>query len=395
MKLMITSFGIEQAMSAPLGEESVFHRMPPVSFRSAAEAFMPDYELLVLCDQIVMDGSSFQQLVDEPVHAYAGVADTFRALSAEGRVELVDFSGILSANADLLNKMLDHDMAVLDQWVAPLRESLALWQDFRTTFERVMWHDGLRTGYAASTHDARGPASENAVPGVRWLHHVAGYLHDATHAGGQLSVLVNEALDSSGKRRQREYRGALREALRAYLAYVNANLVLSNQLGIGFHDWRDLTPFYATKFLSVGKSEDPAWKEREQVERLFTVAFPDLAIRSATGLTRVLNDKRVEELRQLVGDAVCGKVQFDERFAASVLTDVLHGEQASSRVRRVVGYATLPIGLIPWIGTPAQKVVEEAIGTPIERKIKREHRWFYMLSDVAEAESAREREPSR
>src|ERR1035438_7909530 len=97
MKLMLTSFGIDER-SAPTRGQSLFHRMPPVSFRLINEAFMPDYELLVLCDQVVMDESSFQQLIDSPARAYSGVADTFRALKAEGRIELVDFSSVLRAN---------------------------------------------------------------------------------------------------------------------------------------------------------------------------------------------------------------------------------------------------------------------------------------------------------
>ena len=91
MKLMLTSFGIEQTLSSASNGESIFHRMPPVSFRTINESFMPDYELLILCDQIVMDESSFHQLTDRPARAYSGVADTFRVLNTEGRLELVDF----------------------------------------------------------------------------------------------------------------------------------------------------------------------------------------------------------------------------------------------------------------------------------------------------------------
>lgn len=56
MKLMLTSFGVEQSVTGESGEDSMFCRMPPVSFRRISGAFMPDYELLLLCDKVLMDG---------------------------------------------------------------------------------------------------------------------------------------------------------------------------------------------------------------------------------------------------------------------------------------------------------------------------------------------------
>ena len=177
----------------------------------------------------------------------------------------------------------------------------------------------------------------------------------------------------------------MRDVLQAYLAYVNANLVLASELEVPFHDWLDFTPFYSAKFLSVGKKEDQTQTGRKQVERLFTVAFPELAIQDTSSLLKVLNDKRVQDLRQLIGDAVLGKVQFDERFAKSVLAEVLQSERKVTRFRNVLGYLTLPIGFIPGIGTPAQKLVEEAVGMPVAKKMKQKHEWFYMLSEIADA----------
>ena len=39
--------------------------MPPVSFRSIKESFLPDYDLLLLCDGVVMDAASFQRLTEK------------------------------------------------------------------------------------------------------------------------------------------------------------------------------------------------------------------------------------------------------------------------------------------------------------------------------------------
>lgn len=344
---------------------------------------MPDYELLILCDQIVMDETSFQQLISSPSRAYSGVADTFRALKTEGRVELVDYSLVLRSNADLLDKMLNHDMRILDQWVVPLRESLAMWRHFAEISMQI-WNDESVQLHAL---DAKTPdAVSEYMHTQRLKNAIRGQvMHGARNQAEDLALTVEVALHSSEKRKRKEYRSALREVLSGYLSYVNANLVLSTELEIGFHDWLDFTPFYSSKFVSVGKREDATQEGRKQVERLFTVAFPDLAIRDTTALLKVLNDKRIQELRQLITDSVLGKCAFDEHFANSVLAEVLQTERKVARFRNVLGYVTLPIGFIPWIGTPAQKVVEEAVARPMAKKMKQKHTWFYMLSEIADS----------
>jgi hypothetical protein len=377
----------------------MFRGMPPVSFRLVSEAFMPDYELLVLCDQVVMDESSFQQLIDSPARAYSGVADTFRALKAEGRIELVDFSSVLRANSDLLDKMLEHDMSVLDQWVVPLRESLATWSQFSRMSMHILHEAELLHAQSSDSADAAHyslhTAAQHRLSDTAFqssehmrhvlLHEISHLMHTAGNDASYLSAMVEDALRSSEKRKRREYRSALRDVLQSYLAYVNANLVLARELNVPFHDRLDFTPFYSMKFLSVGIPEDDAQKGRKQLERLFTVAFPELAIQDTSALLKVLNDKRIRDLRQLIGDAVLGKVQFDEHFAKSVLAEVLGSERKVTRFRNILGYLTLPIGFIPGIGTPAQKVVEEAIGLPVMKKMKQKHRWFYMLSEIADS----------
>src|ERR1700733_16022673 len=110
MKVMLTSFGIQQGYPPASRGGSPFYRMPPLSFRLVSSKFSPDYELLILCDQIVMDEPSFQQLIYRPAAAYGGVAETFRALRGDGRIELVDFGSVLLANSDRLDTMLNHDM---------------------------------------------------------------------------------------------------------------------------------------------------------------------------------------------------------------------------------------------------------------------------------------------
>jgi hypothetical protein len=392
MKVMLTSFGIEHSLLATDGESTMFHCMPPVSFQRINQAFMPDYELLLLCDTVIMDEASFDQLLHGSVAAYSKVADTFRALKSEGRIELEDFSSTLRPHTELLKTMIDHDIRLLDQWVVPLRESLEIWEHFSEMSmdlmqaERKKRFDPYRFFYTPPTHGYTEFCGHHRGFRSHDIENLTVHnLHSELKTFEISSIIVSEALRSSEKRKRKEYRAALRDVLRGYLAYVDVNLILANQLDVGFHDWLDFTPFYAAKFLSVGKDGTEVEENRSQLERLFTVPFPDLAIRDTRSLTKALNDKRVEDLRDLVAQAARGEVQFDESFAKAVLLEVFQQSERAKKWRNVVGYATLPIGFIPFIGTPAQKAVEEGVGIPLEKSMKRKHRWFYMLSDIAKS----------
>jgi hypothetical protein len=382
MKVMITSFGIEHSLSTAEIQDSIFHQMPPVSVSRINKAFMPDYELLVLCDSMIMDEASFDRLVTGCEPAYAHVAETFRALKSEGRIELRDFSAILRPLSELLERMVENDLRLLDQWVEPLRESLTIWQRFWNMSVDLMLSDREKWLSQAPSR----------VRALTFSAHQDPILHEDVHTirneRTQISLtstLIKDALESSAKRKRKEYRDALRNVLQSYLTYVDVNLILSHQLDVGFHDWLDFTPFYSAKFLSVGQDGDPVREGRNQIEKLFTVSFPELAIRNTRALMKTLNDRRLEDLRRLVADAINGRVQFDIEFAKSVLSEVFHSSQHAKKLRSIVGYATLPIGLIPWVGTIAQKGIEEGIGIAIERKHEQKHRWFYMLSDIAQS----------
>lgn len=388
MKAMLTSFGVEHSLlTADAADETTFHRMPPVSFRRVSETFVPDYELLLLCDGLVVDEVSYERLVTRSVAAYTEVSKVFEALESEGRIELADYSEALHARAVLLERMTDHDLRSLDQWVVPFRESLGLWAGFARMLPGLVDLEPSAALYQEQRLRQMGPR-EWSRSQAEQLVGIGHLYHGESRTVAELSLLVTEALASSTKRRRHEYRGALRDALRAYLTYVNSNLILSHHFECAFHDWLDFRPFYSAKFLPVGRDGDPLEDRRTQLEKLFTLPFPELAIKSPRALLKALNDKRLEDLRRLVTEAAEGRVQFDADFAKSVLSEVFRTSQRSKKARNVVGYVTLPIDFIPWVGAVAQKAVEEVAGIAIDRQYGRKHRWFYMLSEIVEAGEA-------
>jgi hypothetical protein len=341
--------------------------------------FMPDYAALLLCDKVILDESSFNALEESPHWSYSVVSDAIKALRTEGFIELVSFKNILDDNRALLEKMIEHDLKVIDQWIEPLKDSLEIWNNFapvsldRMRDESMVYQRGR--GLRIELDEAH-----SAV----WHYPAISLLHDANKSVATISMMVKEALHSSQKRKKRKYRDILRQVLKSYLSYVNANIIISNQLGVGFHDWIDFLPFYHHKFLSVGQEDITTEQHIKESQKLFRVSFPEFAISDISSLIKALEDKRIVSLRNLVQDAVDGKATFDEAFAKTVLREVLDVERRARRYRNITSYLTMPVGFIPWIGTPAQKVLEEAVGIPLEKKLKKPYQWFYLLSDIAE-----------
>lgn len=385
MNLILTSFGITENDAAIEETPSLFYRMPPVRLRASTRHFEPDYAALLLCEKLLMDETSFVMLIEKPNPLYSKTSETISALYGEGLIELVDFGRILASNQRLLEKMLENDLEMLDSWIEPLKESINIWSGFA---RRIGGSDTLSLHARHVLHNMQigsGLPYKLTIDESKLAELSEAFKDNKRLEADLMDQLVLEAFESSRKRKKAIYRKALRETLRSYLAYVNANIVLANELGVGFYDWADMSPLYRRKFLSVGRDSPESSQNVAEAHKLFEMSFPEFAITNPSILIKILRDKRVSDLRQLVSDAVEGKVAFDNEFARSILKEVLGIERRAARYRNIVSYLTLPLDFVPWIGTVAQKAVEEGVGMLVERKLKEKHRWFYMLSEVTEA----------
>ena len=281
-------------------------------------------------------------------------------------MKLVDLSAVLSTHRAQLDLMLEYDLEALDAWVEPMRESVSTW----TRFVRAMADSGMLS--AERDHERMMFAS---------LMHTGNQLASTAEQTLWIYEAVKERASVASDIDERRERVAALVA--PYLRYVNANLVLTTALDVGFHDWADFQPFYRRKFASVGHPADPSRDPAEQSRRLFELAFPEAAIADTATFLRTMRDKRIVKLRELITDAVAGKVQFDDEFAQRTLQEVLRVQQRVERFRTVVSYLTAPLWFLPGlIGNAAQKAIEEVAGALYSRTLKREHQWFYLLSDV-------------
>lgn len=362
MRIMLTSYRIGLGQANPIsmsGISETFYLLPPLNIRSSINEFMPEYSLLILCDRLVLDRSSYERLTNEAEPSLKTAGQTMKLLWNEGFLELVDYAALLRDNTNLLTKMTQNDLRSVDQWIEALKSSLETWFAFVK-------------------------AAEPKIGLERAAHY---YLHGHTDSAESVVRLLI-MLDNPGRWRLNDFRrDEVHTGLESYLTYVNANIILSNVLGVGLHDWDDFLPFYHQKFLSVGREDLSTSAAVRASDQLFNLAFPELAIRSPEHLVKLLKHRRVDELRALIDEASQGRVIFDQDFARSVFREVFGVERRLGKQRQLVGYLTLPISFIPLVGNFAQPLLQEAIGTLLENRLKKQYRWFYMLSDLAEKEA--------
>ncbi len=325
----------------------MFYRMPPISMSEIGFSFMPDYAVLLLCDRIILDKTTFTKLSEKRCGIYGEMAEVVARLNDDGFLRIEDFSSVISDNYDLLDTMLKKDLKILDEWVDALKESLNNWQAFLESVKGPLF-DQMKQN--------RDHAATQATVHIQQMHshQLSTIIH---YAGNKVSgsyMLLEEALQSARKRRKSEYRNELRNILAGYLSQVNANLVLCESLQAGFHDWYDFGPFYREKFIRVGKENAPGQDGIENVKCLFDVSFPEYTFWTPKGLLKALKDKRIKDLRELVDKATQGEIEFDREFATRTLQEVLGVESGLGKFRNYASYVTSPLGFIPGIFSSIQ-----------------------------------------
>jgi len=387
MKILLTSFGLSH-LKRKNENNDLFHRMPPVSISSVNQMFMPDYSVLLLAEKIILDNQTYYKLMTDYHYSYSYTAEMIRALYDEGFVQVENFDAVINKNKRLLETMLDRDLRELSIWIKPLEDSAAAWREFCKQIPATIRED-LNKGelqdenitYEQITEDKDKQRQMRKI--AHWLHDNASLYEYKYHNPLKSHWLLEEAIHSSTLREKPEHREALKKHLSEYLSYINANILLSQTFQAGFHDWVDFKPFYHEKFLRIAQDSYPAEKEIENVKKLFEISFPEFTFWQPKNVIKALKDKRITDLRKLIESASKGDVQFDKEFANKVLSEVFKIESNIGRFRNIISYATTPLGFIPTLGTPIQKVVEELVVQPVQNIKRNNFKWFYFISEMS------------
>lgn len=379
MKLLLTSFGRDyRENKLKPGDADVFYGMPPALFAREAAALRPDCSAFILADYVLMDGQSFERLTGSPHPLYADVAAFFTIAKAEGLIVLVDYEAVLQQKKPLLDGMLERDMAELEPWVALTRDSMRIWQQLlsngaRQTMDILSCNTDVQRNFAV--HQDTWPV---LMPDT--AHHMLS-AHVMAHVCHFTDMPLHEALNSAKTRRKATVKRQLKGLISSYLAYVNANILLSHHFDAGVCDWADFTPFYNDKFLRVGTQSPAQEPASNGLNKLFSLVFPTVRLEDPKRLVKLMRDKRLIELRSLCRDAASGAVSFDDKFANSVLREVFAIERKVSSIRNKISWLSLPLGFVPVLGNFIQKPIEELIARPLEKRHRNPYNWFFVISD--------------
>lgn len=345
-----------------------FHRMIPVSMASVQGAFQPEYEVLFLYDRVTIDETSWDLLDQLPQSdPYQPVAKTFQLLHKEGFVKLVNYQSILSeAKTEVENRTAD-DIRKLSIWLKPLGEAIDRWSNFENLISR---DPSLRKGLIHD-FDATQQAYHNLYT-------------ELLKQSADLAIVkgLRELIKLKQKAWTVRERAMILLVVQDYLDYVNTNLLLSQKLGAGIQDWEDFLPFYRAK-ARITPDQESGIKEQALIKQLFSVAFPQYRHWTPKSLVSAITDRRIVELRAMVRSTVAEGGEFNAEFAQATLAEVLSIEENVGRLKNIASYATMPLGFIPVIGTPIEKLADLAIGKVIETKSRSRIPWFYVISEHA------------
>jgi hypothetical protein len=370
MELILTSFGTSH-LPYDQGKAAIFDRMPPTRRVIDGPYFALDFAPLLVAERTIVDLRSYELLNDGSSHnEYLRVGETLRALHSEGFVRLVDFDSVIHENEALLDDVLRQDLQNVYAWIPALKKAVSEWRSIVADFQSVI--DVETDDYLSNMHGAYITHGTYITP-----FEIEEHIHTLKKSQDLAEIL--DYILQPRKRHTEKDKSILTSIVTRYLSYVNTNLLLSNVLDAGFYDWADLKPFYADKLLHVAKRAGYGDGSVDAASKLFEISFPEFNSWDTKRLLRVLKDKRIVELRNLIRSAADGEVQFDQEFASRTLSEVLKIEESVGKLKNIVSYLTLPLEFVIPGGGLIAKGVEEAVALSVGHYKRRKHRWFYLL----------------
>ncbi len=379
MNVILTSFGIGMNKTS---EYSPFYRMPPLLLEERTTSLQLDYAALFIFDRVIIDEYTYFKDIDpnlerfehyphDVVQKIQKAAEEYsavlRLLEKSGRLVLKNFDRIFSKTKTYLSDTTEMDVASknIAKWIKPLELSFKKWLELvsKLRFDRDEYSN-FKEGRTQDT---------SYLPRAELLHSLGGQ--------GISSQIYLEWLREWKKKLSPSMRDSVRRLLRDYLSYVNFNLLLSFELDCPFVDWIDFQPFYDYKFQNAFEHHTYA-KIADHSKKLFDLLFPYFIPKSPKELISVIENRKLDKLRDLIKESVKKNIEFDNAFAVNTLKEVIKLEQKATLRRRISGWATLPLGFIPVVGTPVQKTTEETINSIWADKPLKEYSWFYLINDL-------------
>ncbi len=326
MKLRLICSGLSQL---PLraeeagGEGGV--RLPRVFLARDSQQFLPDFALLLLADEILMDRLTFEGLVRGQILSGPTVPLLARLLHQEGFVRLEDFGSVGGASTSPLAAGLPGDLAALETWIPIVREWLTAWQTH---------YEGIQLTLRPGIKEMREGLAAGKPLELDYAPQASKFLHDTGGRFQMASFYAEESLPSAGAGLNEEQRAELQTLLSEKLGFTRGNLGLGQEFGAAVHDWCDLEPFYREIVARTGKSARDE-KLESVPQRLFEIPLPEFTFWHPDNILRALNDPQVRQLREVIRESIATKKPVEPKLIKTGLSALKNLDRGIVEVRLV------------------------------------------------------------
>ncbi len=317
----------------------------------------PLYAACLFADVLIIDEQTRPFLRRKDGILFRQVIEFLDALQSSGRLKEISYQNILYKKWDLVENEVRRQIKYPRNW----GDAIINAEDWR-----VKVHHGSPLDYVLSRLDDRISAYYREEPFVDNILKLAMSL-----PGGTRSLLKLWKKELS-----KPYRRLYRATVESYLYHVNSMRILSNEIGVPMIDWPDTKGFYLRSL--DYKEDDTKLLEVSDGQILLNLLFPCFKPKNANKFVKSLDRPEIEEFRKIIRN----EKHVDEALALEIIRNILDSEIAAGFRHSITGFATLPLGFIPYIGTPIQKGAEVAINHFLNIKNKKRHGWFHIFADL-------------
>jgi hypothetical protein len=290
-------------------------QLPRLALARLNQAFLPDYSLLLLVDEVVMDERTYNDLVRGVIPVNGSSVLVLKSLYDAGMVKLVNCDRIFAKHRAAVGDALNQGLGAFKDWEAAVAQSVANWRAYDTAMQANL---RPRIQRLRQMPDRRG---------LDYSDLASNYLHDL---GGRIQIAKFFAEDALPQNNPDVEVLPDTELLINHLVEHLRNalytLALTRELKAGVHDWVDEAPYYQKLHGSHG------------IAPLFELPLPEFCLWHADKVVKALSGKPAADLRASVRACLFEGVKWNEKIAGKSLAAITKIDQGLPTLRRVSAF---------------------------------------------------------
>ncbi len=331
--------------------------MPPLGMFDPKAGFMPDLPVLLMFDEFTIDEQAAARISTMPNDTWLGQwPEVVAYLRSEGCLQEVDLIRIRKETGAKRGQMTLRDMTTPTKWLHAMHVHDSLLGSAEDAFSEA-------PNVSEALDWTFDPATEGTIPGPDGHSHSVRVLMSDESPDEVHADLVPNALGH----------------LRRQLSEVNAGILIAEYLDGVLMFWAPYSEYYRVKASGPSPIQDVS-DSAEAARRFFDVAFPRFRPDTVEHLSKLRSDPRIKSLRDEIVRASRSGDSLDPQYPQSILQEVLRTDKSVERLRRITGWISSAVGIIPGASLAATAIGEVAASAATARK--RKHlEWMYVVSD--------------